>query len=192
MKKIFDNIHGNTEIYMDVLRAICGDTGGKSMMDLCCNLAPHTPLLGFKDRSYIDVLYRTLDHPAEQRHFYQLNVLNFENRKPLDLDVTIASDAIEHFQKEDGILLRTIMEKFSRKQILFTPLGEYMVDINSTDPEGHHSGWAPEEFTGYAAIVFPDYHPTLGVGAFFVWRCDDIEKDFERVMGILNTKSWTK
>jgi hypothetical protein len=71
---------------------------------------------------------------------------------------------------------------FSEKQIFFTPLGDYMVD-DSLDPEGHHSGWLPEDFEqlGWATIVLPDYHPLLGIGAFYAWHCDRIEEDFERV-----------
>jgi hypothetical protein len=179
MKLEFPNIHGNDTVYMDCLRAICGDTAGKSMVDLGCNLAPHTPLLGFADRMYVDILPRILDHREEQKYFVQQDILLFKRTD--DKDVSIASDVIEHFTKENGFKLIEIMERISNRQILFTPLGDYMVDHVSTDPEGHHSGWYPEDFPGYASIVFPEYHPTLGVGAFFVWRCENIEADFERV-----------
>jgi hypothetical protein len=182
MKLEFPNIHGNDVVYMHCLRTICGDTAGKSMIDLCCNLAPHTPLLGFTDRVYIDILPRILDHKEEQKHFLQMDVLKINERPFLSsVDVTICSDGIEHFTKDNGFLLKEKMEAVSKRQVLFTPLGEYMVDHVSTDPEGHHSGWRPEDLSGYASIVFPEYHPTLGVGAFFAWKCDNIEEDFERV-----------
>jgi hypothetical protein len=38
---------------------------------------------------------------------------------------------------------------------------------------------------GYASIVFPDYHKVWNGGAFFAWKCGDIEKDFERVIKII-------
>ena len=186
----FPGVHGNTQVYMDCLRAICGDTAGKSMIDLCCCTAPHTPLLHFKDRMYVDILPRKLDWPEEQEFFLQQDVLEFEKAIVFDRsDVAICSDGIEHFSKENGYRLLHQMERIAHKQVLFTPLGEYLV-VNSDDPEGHHSGWWPEDFKGYASIVFPEYHPTLGVGGFFVWKCRDIEQDFERVKEILMSKSW--
>jgi len=191
MNLTFPNVHGNSEIYMDCLRAICGDhCADESFIDLCCNLAPHTPLLGFAERCYIDVLPRILDHPEEQQFFIQKDVLAINPF--LTYDTSICSDGIEHFKKEDGYKLLGLMYEISYKQILFTPLGEYMVDPISKDPEGHHSGWTPEDVPGHATIVFPQYHPTLNVGAFFFWSSDNLQEDFERVEQILKTKSWAK
>lgn len=191
MIKYIPHVHGNDDVYMDCLRAICGDTDGKSLVDMCCNLAPHTPLLGFQTRLYVDVLPRTLDHKDEQQYFLQMDVLEMNEPFMSGLwDVAIASDAIEHFTKENGFELLKRMEAISSKQVLFTPLGEYMVDLVSTDPEGHHSGWTPEDLPGYASIVLPNYHPSLGVGAFFFWKCDNIRADYKRVISILEQKFW--
>ncbi len=59
MRKTY-NCEGNGAVHLDVLKAICGDAGSKSMVDLCCGFAPQTRQLGFKDRFYIDIVERDL------------------------------------------------------------------------------------------------------------------------------------
>lgn len=186
MKLVIPNIAGDIDLYMKVLRAICGDTQGNSMIDIGCCFAPNTPRLGFEQRLYIDVLPRVLDDESEQQHFQQLNILEIQHT-PFKKDVAIASDLIEHLTVDDGQKLLSIMEMISHKQIIFTPLGElWMEKTPTSDPEAHRSAWYPEMFPGYASIVFPHYHKEWGVGAFFSWKCEDIEQDFERVKKLLN------
>lgn len=192
MKIIFPEVEGTTEIYMDVLRAICGETKGKSMLDIGCNKAPHTPLLGFKDRLYIDILPRVLDHPDEQRFFHQKDALHI-TAKHIVAETTICSDCIEHVSRENGFKLINIMERISYRQVLFTPLDPWCMSDKTPqeDPEGHHSVWSPEDFPGYASIVFPVYHPTLNIGAFFFYRCENLQEDFELVTMELMKKPWS-
>jgi hypothetical protein len=83
------------------------------------------------------------------------------------------------------------MEMISDKQIIFTPIGPYLMQDND-NPEDHHSAWYPSDFPGWACLVFPEYHPTLEVGAFFAWRCKDIKEDYERVYLELVKKPWVK
>lgn len=198
MQITFEGVHGNDEVYMDCLRAICGGTQGKSMADLCCNLAPHTPKLGFKHTVYVDIISRKLDHEAEQPFFVNADIFEYlktvSNPPKYAFDTIILSDAIEHIYKPKGFELLDLIFFASARQVLFTPLGEYMVD-DTDNPEGHHSGWTPEDFNGknFAFIVFPNYHPTLSIGAFFAWHCDTgMKKDFERVKNELKEKSWAK
>lgn len=192
MKITFDNITGTDEIYMDCLLAICGDTKGKSMIDLCCNKAPHTPLLGFEKRAYVDIIDRKLDHSEEQQFFIKGDVLHHS----FDVDVSICSDGIEHLSEEEGITLLQKMIKSSKRQIIFTPSDPWMMSDKPSfeDPEGHHSVWNPDDFikNGWAVLSFPKYHPTLGIGAFFAWRCDEIELDSLRVSRELASKAWTQ
>jgi hypothetical protein len=192
MTLIFENVHGTGEVYMDCLKAICGDTEGKSMIDLCCCTAPNTPLLGFKERKYVDVLPRILDHPSEQEFFEQDDVLNFLNGPKMKYyDMVICSDGIEHLTKAEGYDLINLAWFFSEKQIYFTPLGDYMVDKNDTNPENHHSGWIPDDLSGnFHCIVFPHYHKLLNTGAFFFWYNSEYNDDFNRVKNILKNKSW--
>jgi hypothetical protein len=175
------NVVGDIDLYMRVLRAICGDTVGKSMIDLCCAFAPNTPKLGFEMRDYVDLLPRVLDHREEQQNFIQRDVLEIGNDH-LHYDVAICSDGIEHFLPKDGKKLLDVMQKISDKQIIFTPLGELWLEKTPTsDPEAHRSAWYPSMLPGWACIVFPDYHKEWGVGAFWAWKCENIEQDFERV-----------
>lgn len=192
MRLDFPNIEGNIDIYMRVLRAICGETSGRSMIDLMCCTAPNTPKLGFFSRTYVDVIYRKLDHPEEQKFFIQQDVnelLQFMYyNSGFGYDVSICSDGIEHLSDEKGAYLRFWMKKLSSKQIIFTPLGEIfkLHNTGADDPEAHHSLWTPEDFQDWACIVFPNYHRVWNGGAFFAWHCEDIEKDFERVKLLLN------
>lgn len=192
MKIEFNNIHGNGVIYLDVLKSICGGTNGKSMVDLGCNLAPYTCQLEFENRTYVDILPRTLDEAKEQKYFVQDDILSFLKEKNKEYDVAISSDCIEHLTDMDGTKLLILMEDKSLKQILFTPLGDHMVETDNYNPEAHHSGWTPELVPDYASIIFPQYHPSLGVGAFFFFKCDNLESEFERVVNELKQKEWAK
>ncbi len=177
------------EIWMDVVKAICGDTAGKSMLDLMCHRAPYTPLLGFKTPVYVDIQDRQFDHPKEKKSFAEWDVRNIMNCRLVvnnsPFDVAICSDGIEHLTKIEGVRLIADMQFLSNKSIFFTPLGELNVGEGG-GPDSHKSGWTPEDFVGYAAVVFPDFHPSLSCGAFFAFRCENIEQEFERVKKELN------
>ncbi len=185
----YPGITGNIEIYMKVLRAICGETEGKSMIDLCCAFAPNTPKLGFTKRTYVDIIDRVLDHKEEQPYFINSEVLDFlkvAKNGHFHWDVSICSDGIEHLTDSNGYKLLLRMQAISDKQIIFTPLGDlWMEKIPSDNPEAHRSAWYPEMFLSCACIVFPDYHKEWNAGAFFMWHCHDIEKDFERVIKLI-------
>ncbi len=191
MRLTIHNVVGTIEVYMDVMRAICGDTAGKSMIDCGCCFAPNTPKLGFAERMYIDIKDRVLDHPEEQQFFKQGDVLHelnmiyrFEKKV---FDVAIASDFIEHLTPQGGAILINLMKQVSHKQVIFTPLGEIFPLHNTSehDPEAHHSVWMPEDFelNGFATMVFPDYHLVWGGGGVFAWRIDgkEMRDDFSRV-----------
>lgn len=196
MQVVFDNIYGNDEVYMDCLRSVCGSTEGKSMVDLGSNLAPHTPKLGFEKRTYIDILERKLDHEEEQQYFIKENALDYLSKKTFkSIDVTMSLDNIEHLNYKDGQSLLYLMEWTSQRQVLFTPLDAWMVtdDENDLNPESHRSVWKPESLNKeWASIIFPQYHLSLGIGAWFGWHCDNMEQDFQRVVNELNKTSWGK
>jgi hypothetical protein len=193
MRLTFPNVVGTIEVYMDCLRAICGDTKGKSMVDLCCAFAPNTPKLGFQQRRYMDIIDRKLDHPEEQNLFIKLDVLLLAEAMHNQVDVAICSDGIEHFYPDDGKKLINVMQQISQKQIIFTPLGEIFPLHNTgpDDPEAHHSLWTPDDFPGWATLVFPDYHRSWNGGAFFCFNCDNIEQEFHHVKSDLTKKHWT-
>lgn len=190
----YPNVIGDIGVYMDVMQAICGDTAGKSMIDIGCCTAPNTPKLGFKHRTYIDIIDRKLDIEPEQPFFAQADILDLPIDKGIWHDVAIASDVIEHMTIENGYKLIRIMEAISQMQILFTPLTDLfgMAEQNNPDPEAHRSLWHYNSFDGYNAIVFPDYHKAWGGGAFFVFKTPSLKYDFDRIVNILNQKPWAK
>lgn len=193
MQLTFLDVHGGYDVYMDCMKAICGDTAGKSMCDLGANKAPYTHSLGFEKRTYVDVLDRVLDNEDEQQFFVKYDMIKYLTESPLSIyDVAISSDSIEHLSERDGERFVAAMEKHSLRQVIFTPLNDWMMDKEGIDPEGHHSLWTPDMLPEYAAIVFPNYHPTLSIGAWFGWRCENIKEDFERVSNELKQKSWAR
>lgn len=186
MKLEYPGIVGSGELYLKVMKAICGDTEGMSMVDLMCYHAPYTPLLGFDKRTYVDIQDRGLDHKGEQPYFIKADVFEYLSSIERPFDVAICSDGLEHLSRDRGIDLLVMMMDYSEKSIIFTPLGEYMV-TNDDHPDSHKSGWAPKDFSdGWATVVFPDFHPALNTGAFFAFHCENIEQDFERVKNELN------
>lgn len=196
----FPGVEGSIEVYMDVMRAICGETEGKSMIDLMCAFAPNTPKLGFSKRRYLDIVDRRLDHQDEQRFFIKEDVLKLVPDNPQWLrdckifdpfDVAICSDGIEHLTKTDGVKLLDTMIAISYKQIIFTPLDDLfgMAKDGDNNPEAHRSLWTPENL-GWNQVVFPDYHKKWCGGAWFGWRAPWMEDEFNRVKSILQTKHW--
>lgn len=186
MQITLDN-EGSGELYLQIMKAICGDTEGKSMVDLGCHTAPYTAKLGFTKRTYVDIQDRGLDFKKEEQYFVKMDIIKFM-QKGQYFDVSISSDSLEHLSVRNGRLLVHLMEQYSGKQIIFTPLGKYMV-TKDKHPDSHQSGWSPDYFEGWAGIVMPNFHPSLGIGAFFCWHCEDIKEDFNRVK---NELSWIK
>lgn len=202
MKITFDNINGNYEIFLDCLNSIIG-SNRDSFIDLGCNKATCTgTLTDFKTRRYIDILPRELDFINEQQYFEQGNILDIPTEfvygvKPIQkYSVSFNLDCIEHLKFDDGLKVLNIMDKISHKQIVFTPDKEWMFTSDEDkDPEAHRSLWTPDIMESlfpnkYAFLHFPNYHPSLLIGAFFAWHCENIEQDFERVTNELKQYTW--
>lgn len=183
---ILNGIVGSGNLWLDIMKIICGDTSNKTMIDLGCHKAPYTPLLGFKERTYIDIQNRPLDHKEEQQYFIQSGAISylFENQKRYD--VSICSDMIEHLSKEKGTVLLNAMVLRSGKQIIFTPLGDASI-TNDGHPDSHASGWTPDDFRiSWLNIVFPNFHSSINLGAFFSVLCE--KKENERIYTEIKNK----
>jgi hypothetical protein len=196
MTIIYEDVEGSGEVHLDVLKAISGNTQGKSMVDICCGFAPQTRQLGFEERFFIDIVKRDL--AEENINFFVSDVFHYaEGMADFEVafDAIFCLDAIEHFEKDKSMHLLSLMDKIANKQIIFTPLGDYLIETTPTNnPDSHKSGWEPKEFEdmGYATIVFKKYHPTLNIGAFFAIKCDNLEDEFIRIGNELKNKSWIK
>ncbi|MFH1005017.1 MAG: class I SAM-dependent methyltransferase [Bacteroidota bacterium] len=80
--------------------------------------------------------------------YHLMNVLDIDKKFPeKSFDYVIASDLIEHLEKENGFKLIEIMEKLARKKvIIFTPNGflkQHEYDRNKY--QIHLSGWKIDE-----------------------------------------------
>ena len=184
MKIILED-KGSYELFDKIIKAIIGDKiSDQTFIDLCSCEATATRNLPFKEKTYVDALDCWVI-PGQMDRFIQTDVLGDHPCFDKKYDVANCSDGIEHLIKEDGFRLIEKMKKISSKQILFTPLGEYMVEVGNPDPKCHKSGWVSSDFEGFASIVCPNWHPTLGVGGVWAWRSDDLKSEFERVFSLI-------
>ena len=162
---------GSFQLWVDTVRGITGPTEELSMLDLCCGEMSATRLIKWKTVSAVDVV----DYPNRPREyiFWKQDVLD-----PLmsadGFDVCICSDGLEHFTREQGYRLLVNMERWAKLPIVFTPTGqpESELEPNSTHPDAHKSSWLPAHFIGigWHTKLFPDWHPTIGLGGLFAWK----------------------
>lgn len=170
--------HGNYEPFKKLLKIISG-AQTDSFIDLCSYEAGMTRDLPFRRKVFVDAI--TPPHPPSQGTFIEASILSDHPIFNERFDVAFCLDGIEHLHKAEGFQLLSRMQTISRKQIVFTPLGEYMVNPHDSHPHSHKSGWLPEDVRDHAVIVCPNWHPTLGVGAFFFFKCENLQAEFERV-----------
>lgn len=161
---------GSGELYLSILRRIIGPTDDKTLLDLCCGEMTQTRHLKFKGVLGVDLI----DWPNRPEQFtcWVRDVRGLDKISPIPFDVALCSDGIEHLQKKDGVELVKDMERHARLPIIFTPLDAYKLNPDSTDPDIHKCVWKPEEFEamGWTTEVFPKWHESLGIGAFFAWK----------------------
>ena len=191
MQIVLDGVVGSGELWLDIMRIICGDTSRidycETMVDLGVHRGPYTPLLGFSKRVYVDIQARPLDHSEEQQYFVQDDIIHYLEDMKRGANTFVLSDVIEHLTLKDGYKVINLMREKGYKNIIFTPLGEYMMEsVPTTDPDAHRSAWIPEMLNGYTSIVFPNFHEALGKGAFFAFNCNPTET--ERIINEIKEK----
>jgi hypothetical protein len=180
-----EGLVGSGELWLDIMRIICGDTSGKSMVDLGCHKAPYTPLLGFSDRTYVDIQDRPLDHALEQQYFVHSDMVDYIKECNKIFDVAISSDSLEHLGFNTSVYLIHIMTQKSVKQIVFTPLGPLNHSYDP-HPDSHKSWWWTGDFPEWGHIILPNFHEDLKCGAFFAYNCDEKEK--QRIYNEIKSK----
>jgi hypothetical protein len=167
----YRNDVGSGALWVEVVSEILANEPKENLLDLMCHKAPHTPLLGFESITFVDIQYRGLDFKLRDSDlFIEQDAIKFLKNDE-KFDTIICSDGIEHFSKEDGLLLLELIKQKSKSSVIFTPYGDYMVDENSTHPDTHKSGWTETDFEkmGYSCIIFPNFHPELNKGAIFAY-----------------------
>ena len=192
MQLTFEDVHGTEQVYLDCLTILSGDDR-ESCLDIGCNHSPFVPRLGFKERKYIDIMQRELDHVEEQPFFEKADALHYL-RKGIRYSTIYSLDQIEHVTKAYGWEQIRLMEGHSDRQIFFTPLDPWMMTDDSDDnPESHRSLWRPENFDKtWIKIVFPVYHELLHIGAWFFMKCKEPEQEFERIAKEIKQKTWAQ
>lgn len=169
---------GTYPIYEHVLKLLIGEPmEQKSLLDLCSRESPFIQHYPLKEKVYVDATNDFV--PPKNGTFHHLDLFDDHPIFKRRYNVVTCLDGIEHLSKFQGYQLLTRMESMSDTQILFTPLGEHMVEPESTDPKTHKCGWWPDDLMGYASIVFPNYHGHFG--AFFFWRCPNLEENFMQI-----------
>jgi hypothetical protein len=96
-----------------------------------------------------------------------MNVLEIADYfEPGSFDCVLASDLIEHLEKEDGLKLMRSMELIARKKvIIFTPNGFLPQSAyEGNDYQIHRSGWEIEEMQsfGYRITGINGWKPLRG------------------------------
>ncbi|MFC4101708.1 class I SAM-dependent methyltransferase [Paenibacillus xanthanilyticus] len=85
---------------------------------------------------------------------------------PKTFGIVTLIDAIEHFNKEAGLILLRKAEQLAREGVIvFTPRGFFPQSVDHYGLEGdryqsHYSGWEPEEFEalGYDVLIMEAFH----------------------------------
>jgi hypothetical protein len=180
VKSIHLNCHGDFDKFKRILDILIGqDCRRNSFIDLCCDVAPVTKLMKFKRKVFVD----SMPQHFSEGEFVYASVLSphpiFNGR----FDVSFCLDGIEHLLKNEGYRLLTRMKQISSRQILFTPLGDHLVNVADEHPHSHKSGWLPEDVSdSWASIVCPVWHPSMNLGALFYFSCEvDFDQEFDRI-----------
>ena len=182
-----EGLVGSGELWLDIMRIICGDTCDMNMVDLGSYHAPYTPKLGFQHRTYVDIQQRPLDNKEEQQYFVQDDIIHYLESVERGPNVFILSDVLEHFSFMDGYKVINLMCMKGYKNIIFTPYGDYCIQRNEDgNPDAHRSGWIPEMLSAYASIVLPHFHQSVNAGAFFAFNCNPLET--ERIVNEIKAK----
>ena len=159
-----------------------------SLIDLCCCHGSLTCKLKFNSKVFIDIIPRNLDDTSCQKDFIQADVLGDNPVFDKHYSVAMCLDGIEHLKKEEGFQLVERMKNIADVSVIFTPSDAWMMESEQSDryhndPESHKSLWSPADLEGWASVLFPRYHESLGIGAFFSWyrHGADMEADARRV-----------
>lgn len=152
--------------FATVLEKAVGDC--KTLLDLGCGFS--SPVKSFSKKLFcagVDIHVPSVESSkAEKIHdeYYAMDIMDIEkNFEDGSFDCVLATDVIEHFEKEDGIRLMEMMEKIAVKRVvIFTPNGFLKQDEYDNNPrQVHKSGWSVKEMRdkGYKVTGFNGWKP---------------------------------
>ena len=162
--------------------------GCSSLLDLGCCEGNHTKHFPIPEKMFVDI-----EHMSNTLEPFLKADIRYAGKlfRPNSYDLVTALDVIEHLHKEDGCKLPQDMEQIASKRILiFSPQGEYMVGECQEGQLQHHahwSGWTEEElsYLGFTCLLCPDFHFSLGIGAFWAWKELDGSNITEQIWKLL-------
>lgn len=171
MKKITRNLYRNyflkafPDYYAELEKAV---GGCKSLLDVGCG--KDSPIANFskKIRSVgVDAFLPAIEESREKGihdDYCNIDVLDIDkNFRSDSFDCVLASDLIEHLEKDEGDLLIEKMEKLAQKKvIIFTPNGFLpQGELEDNSWQVHKSGWYVDEMRerGYEVIGINGWKP---------------------------------
>ncbi len=142
--------------------------GCETLLDLGCGFS--SPIKSFSKKLFcagVDIHVPSVENSKVEKihdEYHTMDVLDIEkNFKTGSFDCVLASEIIEHLEKEDGIRLMEMMEKIAGKRvIIFTPNGFLKQDEYDDNPwQIHKSGWNVKEMRdkGYEVIGINGWKP---------------------------------
>jgi len=147
-------------------------TGCESLLDVGCGADSPVQYLQHRVAHLVGVdgFQRSIDASREKRihdDYRCIDILHIGRTFARDsFDCVLASDVIEHLNKDDGYRLVEQMESIARKKsIIFTPNGFLAQGEHSDNPlQRHRSGWTVAEMRqlGYNVIGINGWKPLLG------------------------------
>ncbi len=154
--KLYRKIFPDYQMNLDSLTKDC-----KSLLDIGCG--DSSPIQSFSKRMYcigIDIFKPSIVKSKEKKihdEYYKIDYFKVENLFIKNsFDCVLASDFIEHLEKEEGYKLLKIMEKLAKKKsIIFTPNGFFATEELEGNPwQVHKSGWTPKEMKDLGYKVY--------------------------------------
>ncbi len=174
IKKIYKLIFDDYQTELEKAVADC-----ETLLDVGCG--SNSPIRAFSAKLYcvgVDAFAPSIEKSKAlniHNEYKQTDILNIDKVfEPESFDCVLASDVIEHLDKEDGYKLMEKMEKIAKKKVIiftpngFLPQGEY--DDNPW--QVHKSGWEVDEMRqqGYKVIGINGWKPLRGEYAALKYR----------------------
>jgi len=145
-----------------------------NVIDFGCGLMPLTRKLKCKKiigidiwRPYIEQLANELVDRTEIGLWYANICEIIENMHEKSIDISLAIDVVEHFEKEQAVKLIKNMERISKKYVLiFTPVGFRAQEREeNSEYQRHRCGFRPSEFKD---IGYSIYYRSRGTAKSFL------------------------
>lgn len=165
------------EALADFLRTKIGSTVNMSnMLVVGCGEGRYEFDLPIFDIFGIDICDEKLRKAINKGYMVaKQDIRNLSNFLDKSFNVVIAMDVIEHLTKEDGLKLKSEMERIAKDQVVIfvpvqtdlgkwesTPEEQEKLIQNGGDAGFHLSTWDEKDFEGYEVYYNPTFHGDFG------------------------------